>query len=341
MYNTAKGLVQNFLEHKKVLFFSFKVSVSVGLIILILRMIDLPSLLSIFAKADYKILIMAFSLQFLAMFINSIKVVTVFNILDLKLPVIVANCMALIEIFYSLFLPGHIAGDIAKGVKVFPLFSRKTDIFVAIFIDRIVGLIGLLTAFISAYFIAGQSGSFPQAGTLLILSVGILALFMGFLIFGYHIRTFLQLGNRLGIIPLKMHKILISHEYWNYLAKLRTNYPSLGRGIFFSTACYYVIYLSSLYVCLALDIKISFALLAWIVSLSTLIVILPVSVSGLGVREGATIYFMSLQGISSENSLAFAAIGLGMVVLMGLLGGILNMLNFAKLQGYLQNSKIP
>lgn len=294
-------------------------------------MIDIASTISIVSKANYKLLGLAVFSQLLSLLVNSLKVVKVFSILNLKLPIVIAYFMGLIEIFYWLFLPGNIGGDVAKGVKVFPLFNNKTDIFLSIFVDRIIGLIGLLAAFLSTYFVSGQTKSLAVGRTLILISITLLVSLVSFLLFGYRIRDLVIYFNKTGIIPNKYFCKLISHSGWNHLMVIRKNYMALFKATVISIMCYYLGYLTSLIICFSLGIELPFFPIAWIVSLSTIIVLLPISISGLGVREGVTIYFMSMYGITPEKSLAFSAMGFAIIAFIGLIGGVINMLDFTKL----------
>ena len=50
---------------------------------------------------------------------------------------------------------------------------------------------------------------------------------------------------------------------------------------------------------------------------------LPVSINGIGLREGVFVFFFSAYGIGTVEAVAFAWVALGFVILQGIMGGIL------------------
>jgi len=85
----------------------------------------------------------------------------------------------------------------------------------------------------------------------------------------------------------------------------------LSRGLYLRLFLYDVfgltfVVVSHFFLALALSISISFWYLYVVIILVNMLTVLPVSVFGLGVREGGYIFFFSLVGISIEQALAFS-----------------------------------
>jgi len=59
-----------------------------------------------------------------------------------------------------------------------------------------------------------------------------------------------------------------------------------------------------------------------IVPLATFVMMLPISINGIGVRESTFVFFFGAFAVSSAAAIAFSWIVYGMVVIQGLLGGI-------------------
>jgi glycosyltransferase 2 family protein len=74
----------------------------------------------------------------------------------------------------------------------------------------------------------------------------------------------------------------------------------------------------------ALDLDLSLATIAWTRSAAVLIAILPISVAGLGVREGAMVVLLAPYGIAAADALAYALLAFATTILaVGLVGGLL------------------
>ncbi len=73
-----------------------------------------------------------------------------------------------------------------------------------------------------------------------------------------------------------------------------------------------------------LGMSVSFAAMGWVRSVVVLITILPISIGGLGVREGALVFTLQAYGVASHEALALAILIFATTILApGLLGGIL------------------
>ena len=72
---------------------------------------------------------------------------------------------------------------------------------------------------------------------------------------------------------------------------------------------------------LALGIDVSLGAYALIVPLATVVMALPISINGIGVREGILGLLLGLYGVDPSTSLGFAWILYAMLLGQGLLGG--------------------
>jgi uncharacterized protein (TIRG00374 family) len=70
---------------------------------------------------------------------------------------------------------------------------------------------------------------------------------------------------------------------------------------------------------LSLGLGVTYANLAWIRTIIIIVCTIPVSIGGIGVREGSLIFLLGIYGISSTSALAFSFL----VYLGGLVGGLI------------------
>lgn len=75
----------------------------------------------------------------------------------------------------------------------------------------------------------------------------------------------------------------------------------------------------------ALGLELSLVTVGWIRSLMMVATMAPVTVSGLGLREGASLLLLSRYGIAAERIVAFSLSVFGVTLVIGLLGGVLEM----------------
>jgi uncharacterized membrane protein YbhN (UPF0104 family) len=97
---------------------------------------------------------------------------------------------------------------------------------------------------------------------------------------------------------------------------------SLFKSILISFAFQFLIIAIHILIGLSLDLGISWKYYLFVIPLVTAASMLPVSFSGLGIREGAYVYFLSLINISQPKALTFAFGWFFIVLVSGLLGGL-------------------
>jgi len=73
----------------------------------------------------------------------------------------------------------------------------------------------------------------------------------------------------------------------------------------------------------ALGISISFSTLTAIVTMTSIASMIPISLGGLGIREGSYFYFLSLLGVSRPTGVAFGIAILAVTLFLSFTGGIL------------------
>ena len=81
----------------------------------------------------------------------------------------------------------------------------------------------------------------------------------------------------------------------------------------------------------ALSLDLSIATIGWTRSAAVLVAILPISVAGLGVREGAMVILLAPYGIAAADALTFSLLAFATTVLaVGLLGGLIEAIRFLR-----------
>ena len=78
-----------------------------------------------------------------------------------------------------------------------------------------------------------------------------------------------------------------------------------------------------------------------IIPLATILMLAPVSINGIGVRETIFVFMFGIYGVAAESSVAFAWISLAMILLQGVVGGIVFLLRRNKDSNPENSSPIP
>lgn len=218
--------------------------------------------------------------------------------------------------FYNNFLPTSIGGDIAKAYYTTKRTNDKAASYAAIFVDRILGLIAtLIIAFIGLVFIGKGMDN-----KLIVWSVPFLCFLAASMIvflFKKNNKTTDDFSEKKGIFNIIKAK---ASKLYTAINLYRNNPVLLIKAVMLSFILQSMTITAIYLFVLSVGGNVSLLRLFFIVPLVWTISMLP-SLNGLGVREGAFVYF--LKGyIGTEKAFAISVLCLGLIMLYSLAGGI-------------------
>ncbi len=191
--------------------------------------------------------------------------------------------------FFNTFLPGVIGGDAVKGYYLYRETGKADLSLASIFMERYLGLVALILICILAFPFGYQYFHGSRVEWLLPAAV-FSFVFASLLIFG------LRLGQRIRFLS----------AFYNYFHMYRNQKDVMAKGLLLSAG----VQLSGI---LAVDIlayglgqHIPVVAFLIFIPLIVLLSMLPISISGLGVREGAFVLFFGLIGIKPEVATAIS-----------------------------------
>jgi len=196
--------------------------------------------------------------------------------------------------FFNQVLPSSIGGD---AVRIYDLTKQgygKKDSFYGVFVDRIVGLVGLLVLNLLATIIF--YGTFDKDFSMLIILITLGGI-SGF-IFLFHLEKIKFLGN---------YKFL---DLFHRLARRLNNlYPTniiLIKHLSISVIVHLLSVLTMYGLSLSIDLGLSFQIFLIAVPPVFLLTIIPISLAGWGIREGAMVGIFMLVGADETKVLAMS-----------------------------------
>lgn len=268
----------------------------------------------------FPIFVLSLFIGFIAIVLNSYKwnlLLPNFNYFKLLKLNIVAQ-------YYSTVLPGQIAGE---GIKAYILSKGQDDkdrIVTSILIDKITGIIGLLILSILGLFLTKEH--LPASVTNYIT----LIIFIGFL-FLFSLRFQLLYEFLLNISHFSIKRIKWTKNVCIFIEQLLKNWHEYSKNTLklivyiILGAIYQLINIITIIILTQeLAINISFFDWCWIFGVLSLILFIPITFGGLGLREGTLIGLLGWLGISQEKALALSLSIFGIQVIFAILGGILD-----------------
>jgi glycosyltransferase 2 family protein len=210
--------------------------------------------------------------------------------------------------FFNQVLPSSIGGDAVRILDLTHKEYDKKDAFYVVFVDRVVGLVGLLVLNLLATLLF--FGAFDREFSLLIIAITLSGI-MGFaLLFQLHRLTFLTNIKGLNLFV----------RLANRLNSLYASRVLLLKHISISVIVHFFSVLTMYGLSLALGLDLSFQTLLIAVPPVFLLTIVPISLAGWGVREGAMIGIFMLVGADQTKVLAMSIL-YGLLLIISALPG--------------------
>lgn len=221
--------------------------------------------------------------------------------------------------FFNAFLPTAIGGDSARMYYAYSDLNAETDAFSSVAMERFTGLFAIL--------LLGGAGAVAardQLPSVIFYSImGISTVGLGILTLGLftdHLyspldKTFFRIDIR-GI-----------GNKFEYLYNSVINYRRAPDGLFFafvlSLLFRVVLIINNYVVSLGLGMDLPFVFFLIFIPLAELILFIPISIQGFGVREATYVYLFSSVGASADVALSLGFImQLILGVVNNLIGGI-------------------
>jgi uncharacterized protein (TIRG00374 family) len=220
--------------------------------------------------------------------------------------------------FFNNFLPTMVGGDVVKGYYLYRLTKRGDVAISSIFMDRYSGFSALMlitaVALIPGYALIRET-TLPA---LLLLLIGAFV-FLSLVIWvaALHSWAISMLARvRLYGINRKMEGL------YNTLMGYKTRHKMLAKVFLCSLAVQGGVIIGYFALGRGLDIDISIGYYFLFIPLTTAVSMLPISLSGLGIREGAFVYLFAKAGVAREEAMLLSLMWFAVTAFASLAGGI-------------------
>ena len=304
--------MSNDIEHQKIRLqwgWIIRIVVTLAILFLIFRNIEFQSVKTIITQADVKLLLLAIVFQLLSTLLAGFRWGKVMSKLDFAKDRRFYIKSYFKGSFFNQGLPTSIGGDAIRVLDVAKNGHRKRDAFIGVFIDRILGLAGLLVLNLAANYFLPEL--LPH-NLFIMINLIVLAGLVGFISFIYiHKIKALDKGRLLSYV------LRISERLNKILHDLPSISFHLSIGILIHLFSIINIYLIGQSVGLEYDLL----TMAVIVPPVILLTLIPVSLAGWGIREGAMIGLFSLIGATTANVLSMSIL-YGIILIIASLPGL-------------------
>ncbi len=201
------------------------------------------------------------------------------------------------------------------------IFSKEsTKSVVSVFVDRMIGVFALAVLAVIALtigFASGQDVSFYVVPVLLVFflcSIGVLLIFSA--------RMYKLMDQLMRLVHLDKAAVKLEEAY-NSFSLLRTVPRVLVIAFLASLLLQINVILFYYFIGVSLDLGVSFLYFAMIVPVALVVLLVPFSINGIGIREGIFVYLLTGLGVENKDAIALSWISFGLMLTQGIIGGII------------------
>lgn len=317
--------------NRKQFFNILKIVISVGLLIFIFSTIDLPAFLEAVRRANPWWLLTALATMMVGVVIRAWRWQILLEAIGVSVPLTELTNIYFIGFLFNNLLPSGLGGDAMRIVELNRHADHISDAVTSVVVDRFLGLSALQAIALMALLADWQA--VPATVAYFTVAIFIGGLVLGFLLINstvYHtVQTFLTPLNHLTQIGLiaKGTKVISS------LAQSFQRYPvgALGRAYLVSLSFNLSLIAMNVFIGLGLGAQASLTHYAIFVPITSIVLLIPISFAGLGVREGAYRQLFTQVGVPGEIAVAMSLLVyvIGNIC-TGLIGGVIYMLRSAR-----------
>lgn len=285
-----------------------KVIISVGMLALMLYLAGIDSVIETIASANYTYIFIGCVSIFLGTIVTGYRWYIVMKILEFKGSLSFYLKSYMKGMFFSQILPSSIGGDAVRILDVAGLGYKKRYAFVGVLIDRGLGIFGI--ALLNIVFINISHSILPDSLFLMLnlLCVVIIAGFFAFALI--HKLKFIE--------KLKYASVLLLPS--SYLLKSMYSPIKFAWQVILSMVSHIFTFIGVYFIAYSLGATISIATLMVLMPPVILLTIIPVSLAGWGIREGAMVGFLGFAGISSSMAVSISILFGFSYIVQGIVG---------------------
>ncbi len=298
-----------------------KIAISAGLIAyILLAQVNLNELIGVIAGANWGYLAAAALLMTAGTALRALRWWALLRPLNIHVPIRTLIYLYFMGAFFNIILPSGLGGDAVKMAKLAQVTQRGPEAIGTTLVDRATGLwVLFVMALVALPFSAQLLPPETIASIGLITTLGVVG---GFIVVGTPLLPWLG-----GKIKLPGQQKL--ERFYRSVAEL--GYPALGLACLVSLVFNTSLILFNIWIAESLGIHQPLGVFLLFTPIISATLALPISISGLGVREQTYILLFGAVGVAGSHAAAMSLLNYFLTnIVVGLLGGVLYALSSAR-----------
>jgi glycosyltransferase 2 family protein len=296
-----------------------RATISAALLIYLVSRADLGSIWTSVRSADPLWLGLAFALHVPGYLISAVRWRLLLLTQRIRVPLWLLLDSYLVGTFFNQLLPTTMGGDVVRVYDT-TRYSRAPEAsLLAVVVERLTGVLALAVLALFGLFVNVQRVAGVELSGIVVLMLG-----------ATFVPLWLVWSPRWSKPLLRLVRRLAGRRLDALIGRVEQTLALFGGAkgslvvvlaLAFLLQITVVVHFYLIARALALALPLSFFLL--VVPVATVVIMLPVSINGIGVREGIYALFFSELGVPVSGAVAFVWLGFAMVLAYGAVGGVL------------------
>jgi glycosyltransferase 2 family protein len=308
---------------KKLLRTSLRVLISASLLVYLLSRIDLSQIGGVLAGVRVVWLVGALGVFIGVQILLAFRWAVLLRSRGVRLPLLRAIQLNLIGAFFNSFLPSTVGGDAVRGIHLARLGNKGADSAASIMIERVLGLAALAilgtVGCVLYYDLIRGTGAITAMVVIWVLIGGVVLVFYTSSVWQRLLRRFVRprRGGRLKSFTSKLNAL---HDS---AVGFRSSPGTLLAGLGLSLVAKFIsAALLAFLIASAIDVNIRIGYFIVFGPIKQCILMVPISVQGIGVREAASVFFYTQAGMTEAQALSFGLLGYALMLFFSGIGGL-------------------
>jgi uncharacterized membrane protein YbhN (UPF0104 family) len=294
---------------------TIRVVVTLCLMAVVLRGIDRASFLAIIRTVDWRWWATGLAIALVVQVIAGLRWSSLARPVGFTFPAWLFIWRFFEGMFFSLCLPSSIGGDVIKAYRLADSTPRRLLAGCTVLADRLTGLAGLGVlagaAVIAVEWSLGPWGTLVAGSLLLAAVLGVTWLGVG------------SLDRVLALIP-SVHP---ARQFVSQLLPYQMRPAILAGAVAWSLVIQFGNAVAVSVIARGLGVTLPLSVWCVVVPLVMLAMVVPISINGVGVREGGLAMLLAPRDVPREQAVAIALLWFLSTIISGLIGGLLFMLD--------------
>jgi glycosyltransferase 2 family protein len=298
-----------------------KIAVSAGLIIFILSRSQLDRIAELLRGANVVVLLLALLFYLAAIAVGNLKWRILLDAQDVRVSFFDLLSYTFAGLFFGNVLPSNVGSDLVRAYDLARHTGYVEQSAVSVLIDRLVGLIAYLAlAVVMAVIAALTLSNNADLESIVVAAIAVFGVIMA----GFSLLLSRRAMTRMAFVfkfPLLSAFRPMAQRVFVALQIYRHSYRALAQGMVLALAGVGLAATSQWLISQSLHLDISFFYFLLFSPLIAFVLLVPLSVNGIGLKEMAFVFFLGRVGVAREAAFSLSLVLTAIILISSLPGG--------------------